>query len=169
MVNYSGVKTSFRPIHVTIIQIIVIVGLVVTAIGASRTTSGSTTPTTSKVSYGLYFASLAAIIGVWAMAAPSQQSVPSKERHIVPIIGILLPLVTVRLVYSACAVFLSGHARIKFGTTGNSILLWVTLAVWEEILITAVFVCLGFSLEKLPKDQKESMQSRCFALRRGRR
>lgn len=177
--NRTDSKPLFLPWHFTGIQLVVIIGLIVTAVGASTGTQTSTqpdtqpisVPVTSKVSYALYFAALAAIILIWMMTLPGAGLAPPKERRIVVVVGMLFPLVIVRLVYSACSVFLDAAGRAMFSIFSGSVVLWASMAVWEEMVICLALLYLGLSLDKLRPEQKGAIQGRPsrFARRRRRR
>jgi uncharacterized membrane protein len=77
--------------------------------------------------------------------------VPGKERRVPVAIFFALPFVLVRLVYSACSVLLHNHL---FNLVTGSVTVQVAMAVLDEFVVVAIYIVLGFCIDKLDATSK---------------
>jgi hypothetical protein len=91
--------------------------------------------------------------------------VPGKERRVPIAIITALPFVLVRLVYSACSVFL--HDHLFNIVTGNVVVL-VVMAVLEEFVVVVIYIALGFVVDKLDKSDPSTIAGRQWKVKKGR-
>lgn len=154
--------------HFRVLQLLITLGLILSIAGG---TSGNVKPdgtvsvgTTSKVGIILYMVAYAAMAFIYAASLSRSYTVPAKERRVPLAILIALPFILVRLVYSACCVFLHSHL---FNIFNGSVAVYVFMGVIEEFVVVAVYVCLGFFVEKLAPDSQGPIAGREWKSKRG--
>jgi len=155
--------------HFRVIQLLVTIGLILSIAGG---TSGNAQPngtvsvgTTSRVGIILYMVAFAAMVFVYAASLSRSYAVPAKERRIPMAVLIALPFILVRLIYSACCVFLHSHL---FNIFSGSVAVYVFMAVIEEFVVVALYVALGFFVEKLAPDSQGPIAGREWKNKKGR-
>jgi hypothetical protein len=157
----AGTKPTFTTKHFRILQLLISIGLILSIAGG---TSGTTQPdgtikvaTTSKVGIALYIVAYIGLILVYFASLGRSYVVPAKERSVPIAIMFALPFVLVRLIYSACSVFLHSH---YFNVVTGSIPVMVAMAVVEEFVVVAIYVALGFFVDKLDSNQQGTISGR---------
>ncbi|KAF2241062.1 hypothetical protein BU26DRAFT_410496, partial [Trematosphaeria pertusa] len=162
-VDFINAKSgaTFTVKHFRLLQVLITVGLVLNIVGG---TSGNVQPdgkievqTTSKVGIILFIVSHVGLVLVYAASVPRTACVPPKERRVPVALLLALPFVLVRLVYSACAVFLHNHL---FNIITGSVPVYVVMAVVEEFIVVAIYLLLGFAVDKLDDTQQGPLASR---------
>jgi hypothetical protein len=147
-VDFINAKSSptFTVKHFRILQLLITVGLILSIVGGI---SGTIEPdgtvkvaTTSKVGIVLYLVAYVGIILVYLTSVPRTSVVPEQERRVL----LALPFILVRLIYSACAVFLHSHL---FNLVTGNVVVRVVMAVVEEFVVVAIYIALGFLVIKL--------------------
>lgn len=83
-----------------------------------------------------------------------------------PAVGLALPFVFVRLLYQILAVFVHQGA---FARIGGSVWVRVFMAVVEEFVVVAVYLFLGFQLDRLKASEQGPIESRPWKSRGGER
>lgn len=83
--------------------------------------------------------------------------VPAKERRVPVAIIFALPLVLVRLVYSACNVFIHNHL---FNIVTGNVAILVCMAVIEELIVVAIYTALGFFVDKVDENGRGVVEGR---------
>lgn len=129
---------------------LVTVGLILSIAGG---TGGTVQPdgtvkvaTTSKAGIALYIVAYVGIVLVYFVSVPKTSVVPNQERRVPVAIIFALPFVVVRLIYSACSVFLHSHL---FNIVTGSVAVRVAMAVIEEFIVVAIYIWLGFLVTKI--------------------
>jgi len=161
--GYFGVK------HFRIIQLLITVGLILAIAGG---TSGSTNPdgtvkvaTTSKVAIALYLVAYIAIVAVWLVSMSSLSVVPTAERRVAFAVLMALPFVLVRLVYSACVVFLHSH---YFNLVNGSVAVHAVMSVLMEFVVVFIYLMLAFFVSTLSPDDAGPIANRPWKARKDR-
>jgi hypothetical protein len=153
-----------------LVQLLITLGLILSiAGGSSGSASGNgqvTVSTTAQVGIILYIVAFAGLTYFLLVSSSYRSSVPHQERRSPVAVAIAWPLILVRLVYSALAVFLHDS---NFSVVGGKITLHVCLAVLEEFLVVIDYLILGFSLRKLEPEQQGELANRVWKDREGRR
>jgi hypothetical protein len=157
----AGTKPTFTTKHFRILQLLISIGLILSIAGG---TSGTTQPDgtikvaiTSKVGIALYIVAYIGLILVYFASLGRSYVVPPKERRVPIAIMFALPFVLVRLIYSACSVFLHSH---YFNVVPGSIPVMVAMAVVEEFVVVAIYVALGFFVDKLDSNQQGTISGK---------
>jgi hypothetical protein len=151
-VDFVNAKSAskFTTRHFRLIQLVLLVGMILAIVGGTNTTVSANgsyqIPTSSKIGVILYVVGFIGITLVFLMSAPRASTVPNKERRIPLAIALALPFVLVRLVYSVLSVFLHSHL---FSVATGSVPVRVAMAVIEELIVVAVYVLLGFFVDKM--------------------
>lgn len=71
---------------------------------------------------------------------------PASERSIVYAVAAALPLISIRILFSALAVFLhDSKFNIARGSTG----IYVGMVVVEEVLVVVIYTIVGWQLDRL--------------------
>jgi hypothetical protein len=148
-------------------QLVMLLGAVFGIIGVESKSSSGTSP--SAWSYAgvlCYAAGFCLLVVVLAKSISVVRLAPTRERILVPAVGLALPLVFVRLLYQILLVFVhSGH----FVLIKGSVLVFVFMCVVEEFLVVCIFLLVGLRLERLDESQQGPILSRKRDRRRGRR
>ncbi|KAJ4366959.1 hypothetical protein N0V83_007489 [Neocucurbitaria cava] len=136
--------------HIRILQLLIMVSLILSIVGG---TSSTTQPngtvqaaTTSKVGTILYIVAFAGLVFVYFVSASKLSIVPNKERRVSIAIVVALPLILIRLIYSACAVFSHSHV---FSLATGSMVVRALMAIIEEFIVVAIYIALSFMVDKL--------------------
>lgn len=144
-------------------------GTILAIVGATNSSKGTSPPTSpaveSEVAVVLYAVSFAAVSLVLLLEVPSISLVPEAERIIVPAVGLALPFIAVRVLYSLLLVFV--HSGV-FARTGGPVSVRVGMSVVEEFVVVAIYLFLGFRLPKLGKSEHGEILSRSSKNGRGR-
>ncbi|KAF2824621.1 hypothetical protein CC86DRAFT_45165 [Ophiobolus disseminans] len=152
LVDFINAKSSprFTVRHFRLLQLLISIGLI---LGVAGGTSSKAQPdgtitisSTSKVGVVLYIVAYVCIVLVYCASIGRVSGVPRKERRVSLAIVLALPFILVRLIYSACAVFL--HSHLFNIVTGNVVVL-VVMATLEEFVVVAIYIALGFFVDKL--------------------
>ncbi|KAJ5354877.1 hypothetical protein N7541_005921 [Penicillium brevicompactum] len=133
----------FSPIIFRLVNLISLVALILTIVGSTQNTNlthGLVT-TESKVALILFLVTWLAVCGLFGLIAIRSHSIEDGERRLLLAVGISLPLILVRLVYSL--IFAFGH-RADFNMLSGNVTIQLVMSVLEEIFI--VLVCLGIGL-----------------------
>jgi uncharacterized membrane protein len=102
---------------------------------------------------------------VYLISVPKTSIVPNQERRVPAAIIFALPFILVRLIYSACSVFL--HSQLFNIVTGN-LALRVVMAVIEEFMVVAIYIVLGFMITKSDAHAQGSIAGREWKQKRNR-
>ncbi|KND92053.1 hypothetical protein TOPH_03560 [Tolypocladium ophioglossoides CBS 100239] len=127
-----------------IVQLLVLLGAVFGIIGAESSAENSISPWTD-IAVICYVAAFAALAIILIKALPSTDVIPNPERILAPAVGLALPFVFVRLLYQTLIVFVH---RGPFARVGGSVLAHVFMAMVEEFIVVAVYLVLGFKLNR---------------------
>lgn len=176
LINYSSVDwinmrgtDVFNVKHFRLIQVLVTVGLILSIAGGTSGTpssDGNVDPaTTSKVGIILYIVAFAGMLYIYFASSGYRTLVPKQERRILLAIGLAIPFILTRLLYSIIAVFVHNHT---FSIVGGDVGVRVAMAVIEEFFVTFDFIILGFSLQKLDVDEQGSIANRPWKERKRR-
>jgi hypothetical protein len=149
--------------------LLITVGLILSIAGG---TSGTVQPdgtikvaTTSKAGIALYIVAYVGIILIYLISFSKTSIVPNQERRVSVAIIFALPFVLVRLIYSACSVFLHSHL---FNIVNGNLALRVAMAVIEEFIVVAIYIVLGFMVTKLDAYAQGSIAAREWKQKRTR-
>ncbi|KAI2639569.1 hypothetical protein GGS26DRAFT_540694 [Hypomontagnella submonticulosa] len=137
-----------------LIQLLVLVGLILGAVGGSQSgqsvadTGKYTVSGLSQAGTGLTIAGYVLLVFSTAAVATQLSHMEQGEKRLVLAVGLSLPFILVRLAYSAESVFgnnpdfnqLSGSTNIQLG-----------MAVIMEIIVVVIVESIGMTLNKIPK------------------
>ena len=147
--------------HFRILQLIITLGLILSIAGG---TSGSvsadgtvTVATTSKAGIGLYILAYVALILIVLLSLGKVSSIPSGEKFVLVAVIIAMPFIFSRLAYSTLSVFLHNHL---FNIVTGSVVVLVGMAVVEEFIVVAIYLLLGFRVDKLDASQQGPIANR---------
>ncbi|KAH7074522.1 hypothetical protein BKA63DRAFT_603434 [Paraphoma chrysanthemicola] len=159
----SKTVATFTVKHFRLLQVLIMVGLILSIAGG---TSGNTQPdgtvhvgTESKVGIILYIVAYVGLSFMYAVSARRTYVVTGKERRVAVAIVLALPFILVRLIYSACAVFL--HDHLFNIVTGNVAVLFV-MAVAMEFIVVAIYILLGFVVDKVDSADQGPIAGRAW-------
>lgn len=142
-------ETSIGSKHFRLVQLIFTAGLILSIVGGVNARAAASPGTLSQVAIVLYFLGLAACvffeISAWARTAACG-SVPASERSTIYAVAAAVPLLFVRILFSALAVFLhDSKFNIARGSTG----IYVGMVVVEEVLVVVMYTIVGWCLDQL--------------------
>lgn len=170
MINFRT-TTSVTIKYFRLVQLAVVVGAVLGIIGAEQARSSSSPSAITDIAVLCYVAAYAVIVLIFCLALPfTREYIPNAERALAPAIGIALPLVLVRLAYQVLVVFVHRGAFSRLGE--GSVGVHVAMAVVEEFVVVAIYLFLGFKLDRLDVNEQGPITSRPWKnsiSKRGRR
>lgn len=153
--NINRVQTTLvTPRHIQLIELITTVGLVLGIVGGytSGTNYGNTghydVASTTKGSIALFIVAFAAILAITVSLIPAISAAEGGERRILLAVGISLPFLLVRILYSAIETFANPP---KFSLLGGSDTVLLCMALLEEAVVVAVYEAFGLTLKEIPK------------------
>jgi hypothetical protein len=141
--------------------LLIVIGLVLNIVGGTSSSIGPDgtieVNILSKVGIILYIVAFVALILMFLVSLTRAHYVPEKERRVPYAIIVALPFILVRLLYSACAVFLHNHL---FNLVTGSVVVLALMAVIEEFIVVAIYVALGFLVDKLDENEQGAIAGR---------
>lgn len=160
MINLNDPRPSINMRHFLAIHILLMLGIVLTIVGGTNINISSTgsyeVNAASKVAVGLFIVGLVAIGLVWLVSMRKARRAPRKERRTFLAVGIALPIIAVRVVYSSCVTFLNNST---FNMLNGSVTARVCMAITEEFVVLVIYIVLGFMLDALTPEQTGPIQS----------
>ncbi|KAF2119624.1 hypothetical protein BDV96DRAFT_540673 [Lophiotrema nucula] len=169
-INASSSHPTLSTKHFRLIQILITVGLILSIAGGSSNSTNSDgqlkVSTTSRVGIVLYIVAFVALVLVFFLSVLHSSIIPHNERRVPLAVLFALPFILVRLVYSACSVFLHNHL---FNIINGSVVVLVVMAVLEEFIVVVVYLILGFFVDKLDKSNQGPIASREWKNKRGKK
>ncbi|RAK86470.1 hypothetical protein BO79DRAFT_153177 [Aspergillus costaricaensis CBS 115574] len=148
-VNDSIQRKSGRgllPAFFRLVGLLTLAGMVLCIVGASKSSSlqGITNSTEAKVGDVLYVIAWACLCALLLVVGSKYGSIEDGEHRLVLAVGISVPLLLVRLIYSLLSVFT--HNPTFNMLTGN-VTVFLVMAVLEEIVIVGICLGVGMTLE----------------------
>ncbi|KAI9743855.1 MAG: hypothetical protein M1818_002589 [Claussenomyces sp. TS43310] len=147
-------RIMLQPAHLKLIQLVVVVGLILNIVGGVHasnelTSTGVWHPqTASKAGSALLIAAYAALVIISFITSLSISSAESGEKRLLLAVGLSLPFLLVRVVYSAISTF--GTFSTFNPLTGNTTVMLVMMLIMELICVL-IYQVTGISLRKQPK------------------
>jgi hypothetical protein len=161
-------KTTLTSRHFRLVQVVLFVGLILAVVGGTSMNVDANgtyqVPGTSQAGVILYIVAFAGLILMFLLSVPQASAVPTKERRVPLAVALALPFLSVRLLYSVLSVF--SHNHIFSVATGSSTVR-LGMAVIEEFVVVAVYVMLGFFVDKLDASTKGPIASRPWSNKKG--
>ena len=115
------------------------------------------TPSTKlKAGIIVYVVSFMAVTILYAIAVSQRLLVPRVEQRTFLAVGIALPFVAVRLLYSVLADFSYNH---DFSAIGGNVGILVGMATVEEFVVVLDYVILGYTLQTIAKQEQTQQMS----------
>lgn len=162
-INAHGKANFFTLKHFRLIQLLITLGLILSIAGG---TSGSTEPngsvkvaTTAKVGIALYIVAFVALTVVCFASSLHVSNVPIKEGRVPLAVVVALPFIAVRLVYAILTVTFHDHL---FNPVNGDVLVLVVMSVVEEFTVVAIYLLLGFSVDRLSEVERGPLASRAW-------
>jgi uncharacterized membrane protein len=131
------------PMIFRLVGLFALVAVILSIVGAtenSNITSGLINVKT-QAGLALYIVAWVGVCGLFILVANRSKSIEDGEHRLLLAVGIALPLILVRLIYSCIYTF--GHKK-AFSMLSGNVTIQLVMSVLEEIVI--VLVCLGIGL-----------------------
>lgn len=153
------------------IQLLILLPLILSIVGGTSMQPDSHgvfhIPATSKAAAALYLVAFLLVCVAFAVIFHQRNSVNSaRERRVPIVVGLALPLILIRVVYSLIATFANDK---QFSLYGGSVGIRVGMATIEEFLVIAMYIVLGFTLDKLEPESRGELAHRGWKLMETRR
>ncbi|OJZ87419.1 hypothetical protein ASPFODRAFT_160125 [Aspergillus luchuensis CBS 106.47] len=134
------------PAFFRLVGLLTLAGMILCIVGASNSSSlqGITNSTEAKVGDVLYVIAWACLCALLLVVGSKYGSIEDGEHRLVLAVGISVPLLLVRLIYSLLSVFT--HNPTFNMLTGN-VTVFLVMAVLEEIVIVVICLGIGMTLE----------------------
>ena len=154
--------------HFRIVQLVLFVGLILAVVGGTSMNVDANgtyqVPSTSQAGVILYVIAFAGLILMFVLSVPQASAVPTKERRVPLAVALALPFLSVRLLYSVLSVFSHNHI---FSVATGSATVRLGMAAIEEFVVVAVYVILGFFIDKLDASTRGPIASRPWSNKKG--
>lgn len=98
----------------------------------------------------VYLGSFVAVAALFGVVATQRQLVPRRESRLFLAVGIALPLIAVRVLYSIIVEF--GNDK-NFSPVGGSVGILVGMSIVEEMIVAIVYVIVGYTLQKVKEQE----------------
>ena len=137
------------PMIFRLVGMVALVAVILSIVGAtenSNITSGLVN-TKSQAGLALYIVAWVGLCGLFLLVANRSQSIEDGEHRLLLAVGISLPLILVRLIYSCIYTF--GH-KAQFNMLSGNVTIQLVMSVLEEIVIVLVCLGIGLTLEVRP-------------------
>jgi hypothetical protein len=105
----------------------------------------------------LYVVAYVALVLVTLITAPKLLKGVTPSKRIMLAVILALPLILMRLIYSLLVVF---HHDYDFNTVSGSVVMWVLMAVMEEVLVVLIYLFVGWTSEAVPMEARGPVASR---------
>lgn len=109
--------------------------------------------TAGKIIYAIVYLAVVIItlfaIALYYYTRPSRAQ-SGGEGALISAVVVALPLILVRLIYAHLGTWTDDKAR--YGAFTGSLALQIALSVWEEIIVSIVFIVVGFVVPRMPKN-----------------
>lgn len=150
------VNTFVNERMIRLVQLLVLVGLILTSVGGSQsgTTYGETgvytISTLSKAGMGLMIAGFCLTVSAAIQVAMQISHAEAGEKRLSLAVGLSLPFILIRLAYASASVFAN---NAKFSVFSGDINIQLGMAVIMEMIVVAIVEGFGLTLKKIPKYQ----------------
>jgi hypothetical protein len=152
------------------VQLLIMLGLILSIAGVNSTPGPDgklQLDTEVKVAVILYVLGYGAIIvGIIVCSVNLGTAAPMEQLRIAAAVALALPFIGSRLIYSLLAVFVNNDT-FALGDAG-SIVVYVCMAMVEEYIVVAIYLLLGFSINKIEREQQGELLSRRWKSRGSR-
>jgi hypothetical protein len=155
-------ETFLNEQQLRLVQLVVIVGLILSAVGGSQAgteygkTGVYTVQTLAKVGLALMIVGYVITVICTLVVASQISSAEPGEKRLLLAVGLSLPFVLVRLIYSAMST-LGGNA--KFSSVGGDVNIQLGMAIIMEMIAIIIIEAIGLTLKKIPKEYRGSAPS----------
>ncbi|KAI2678770.1 hypothetical protein CBS147333_2664 [Penicillium roqueforti] len=150
--NDSIMRKTANPLHPLIFRVVAtfsLVGVILSIVGTTQNsdiTHGLVT-IESKIGLIFYLITWFCVFGLFFLILKRTESIEDGERRLLLAVGISVPLILVRLVYSYIFAF-GGDA--DFNLLSGNVTIQLVMCVLEEILVVLVCLGIGLTLEVRP-------------------
>ena len=150
------------------LQIIITVAGILCLVGAASedTIQDFKDEITVHISVILYMVSYIVLLLLTTTAAAVYLKKRSGEKALIIAVAAGLPFLLVRLLYTLIACF--AHNASSFNLVSGSVATNLVMAVFQEILVVAIYIITGIKLEVVPKEQQQQGPAGRMAYRTGR-
>jgi len=145
-------STFIQHYHMKLIQIIVMIGLVLSIIGgidasSNLSSTGVYTPQTySKIAVGLFIASYVLLAATTIILSFSVPHAEHGEKRLLLAVAISLPFILVRLIYGSISIFANTS---DFNSVSGNVTIYLCMALIMEACTVVVCEAIGITLRKL--------------------
>jgi hypothetical protein len=143
--------TIVTPRILRLVQVIVMVGLILGIVGGIDASSSLAktgvyvVQSISKVGLGLFIGSFVIIVIVTILISFSVSHAEHGEKRLLAAVGLSLPFLLVRLVYSSISTFTS---NTSFNSVSGNVTIFLCMALIEELIIVVIYEACGLTLQK---------------------
>ncbi|KAH8801681.1 hypothetical protein F5884DRAFT_524141 [Xylogone sp. PMI_703] len=140
-----------------LIQTVIIVALVLGIVGGVNAgnnfqkTGRFQTGSVSKAGSALFIVSFVAVVAATVLLATSISHAEAGEKRLILAVGLSLPLLLVRLIYSCLSTFTH---RQTFNQLAGNVTVLLCMAILEEFIVVLIYEGTGLTLKKLDKDER---------------
>ncbi|KAJ6138744.1 hypothetical protein N7471_005230 [Penicillium samsonianum] len=144
--NDSIMRKTAKPLPPIIFRLVglfALVAVILSIVGATKNSdiSHGLVTTETKVGLILYLVAWIGVCGLFLLVLMRTQSIEDGEHRLLLAVGISLPLILVRLIYSFIYAF---GQKAEFNMLSGNVTIQLVMSVLEEFIV--VLVCLGIGL-----------------------
>jgi hypothetical protein len=149
---------NVNPYLFRLVGLLTIVALILTIVGQTSNTSSLQNLTQvddkTKIGIVLFLVSWVGLCFLFFLVSLRLRSIEQGERRLLMAVGISIPLLLVRLVYSFLVVFANNP---DFSTVTGNVTAMLVMSVIEEILVVYICLVVGLTLSVRPKVDTEAV------------
>ncbi|KAK9799141.1 hypothetical protein SCARD494_02322 [Seiridium cardinale] len=150
----KSVETFVNERMIRLVQLLILVGLILSTIGGSQAGNGYadtgvyTVPTLSKAGMGLMIAGFILTVAAAIQVAMQISHAESGEKRLSLAVGLSLPFVLIRLAYAAASVY---SQNPEFNQLTGDVNIQLGMSVVMEMIAIAIIEGVGLTLKRIPK------------------
>ena len=177
MTNGRGLPHRFF----RLLMLPILVALILSIVGGTDVYSSDASTVQSgrtliKAAIMLYLVGFGALVAITALAFANYGSISKGEKHILLAVGLSIPFIAIRLVYSIVSDFDTSNATFN-PVTGN-VIVRAFMTILEEFIVVILFIGAGLLAPTIARseapsgarfggarrDQEKAYESQCFPM-----
>lgn len=154
--------TRLKAIYFQLLRIPLIVGIILVILGLDGaegtwlTTGIYATPLLAKIGTIIVVAAFAVLVLMAGVFIPRRSQAEPTDRFLLDMVMASFPLILIRIIYSLLSAFVEGPT---FNPIYGNVAALGLLAIVEEMIVTIIYVTVGFRLPQLPKKVEANAES----------
>lgn len=156
-IERRGSSVTVSPRHLRMIQILVMIGLILSINGGVNASDAKTEKELNEAhplteaGAGLFIAGFVILTLATVRVLFSISSAEPGERRLIPALAAVLPFMLVRVIYSSIGAF--AH-NVKFNAAMGNDVIFLVMVILMELAVVLIFEGVGLTLRAIPKEER---------------